>query len=109
MLLLITIDYQIYDDAVTDHMPKFGFKIEPVFFFLRVCMCVCVYRDLDDLESLTDYYQSVVDQLKDTEYLLMSAEIQKLRSVISNGCKRLTLNSAGINNLSLPHLICFRE
>ncbi|XP_053509735.1 dynein axonemal heavy chain 10 isoform X2 [Ictalurus furcatus] len=59
-----------------------------------------IFRHLDELESLTDHYRSVMDSLKDAEVLLMATQIQEVRSVMSAGYKRLTLGS-----LALPDFI----
>ncbi|KAI5616269.1 dynein heavy chain 10, axonemal [Silurus asotus] len=55
-------------------------------------------RYLGDLDRLTDRYSSTMDRLNDAESILMAIQIQELRSVMSPGCKRLTLVSLGLSD-----------
>ncbi|XP_027024931.2 dynein axonemal heavy chain 10 isoform X2 [Tachysurus fulvidraco] len=54
-------------------------------------------RHLNQLESLTDRYQSVMDHLKDAQFFLLAAQIQELKTAMSPGYKRLTLTSLGLS------------
>ncbi|TUV82046.1 Dynein heavy chain 10, axonemal [Bagarius yarrelli] len=54
------------------------------------------HRQLDELKSLTDHFSSVMDRVNNAEFLLMTVQIQKLKSVMSAGYKKLTLTSLGL-------------
>ncbi|KAK3539191.1 hypothetical protein QTP86_029601 [Hemibagrus guttatus] len=62
-------------------------------------------RHLNELESLTDHYRSVMDNLKDAQSLLLAEQIQELRSVMSAGCKRFTLSSLGLLSIFISKAI----
>ena len=60
------------------------------------------FRYVDGLKSLVSHYQSLMDNLNDAEFLLLTEQIQELRKVMRMGCKRLNWNALGTYTITVP-------